>query len=213
MKAAYTSPWIAGQWAIDRIVEAKGCSDLDAWRAFRDAAADGLLRVRRLGEREPVPLIYWDRAELLDYLYVMTDLPRLKAWRADVEQVWSLAQSAEGGPIEAPLVGPRKKSGRPPTVARALKAWWSGLPDDVKARLKESGTGAIADTFTIHAEKSKCCLPPSRNHLLTLIRELKRKTKCVHQHTTRNSNHANGETRLLNRPILPAALDLARDSL
>jgi hypothetical protein len=99
---AYTTPWINGQQAVDRIIEATGCGDVDAWRAFIAAAADGAFQVRKfagvhgvtpppaneveLFEPNAVPLGYWLRAMVVDDLYIMSDWSRYRVLRAAFSQ-------------------------------------------------------------------------------------------------------------------------------
>jgi hypothetical protein len=124
MKVAYASPWIAVRQALDRIVDATGCDDVDAWRAFCDAAADGALQVRILGgvpgvtpsSVSDVPLVpvgYWLRAKLRgDQLMVMTDWSRMQVRQAGVEQLWPFAQSASAAP-EPSTTSARKRGPKP----------------------------------------------------------------------------------------------------
>ena len=116
---AYLSDWMPGQEAMDRIVEAADCAELEAWEAFRDAAADGALAVRMLGpihgvtpvmrtvadlaEPHPVPMGYWQRAKQSGELIYLTDMHRYQVRRADVERLWPLDKAAPKRQREAYL--------------------------------------------------------------------------------------------------------------
>ena len=143
--SAYTKRYMSGQEVIDHITQTTSCSEMEAWIAFRDAAADGdgCLHVREFknGQWQPdeIPVGYWKRAaadpDLVGSLSALTNLCWFEVLRSQVEAIWPRKKATE---ISEP---PQHKGGAPRKVADPVADWYERRTE---ADLKRSDTKLAA---------------------------------------------------------------------
>jgi hypothetical protein len=160
VKVPYIPERMTGQQAINRILGITACTGEAAWRAFRDAAADGKLtvwmlgadwgpdgRIDRYGEIErfdpkPVPIGYWKQAARSDDFSRMHDLHRYEVSCADVDRLWP---TKETNPVEPKPA--RRRHGR--TEA----AYWPEVHKLMDDYLEQNGAPEPGDGEQAKLEK------------------------------------------------------------